>query len=85
MFFFFDFKSILFRSYFQFLPNFLNSINKRKIRKCTYVTRRPPYTSELVVVKNVNNILENRIVSLEKPVSKVEQYERRNNVEISRI
>ena len=39
--------------------------------------------SELMVVKNVNNILENRIVNLEKQLSKNEQYGRQNNVEIS--
>ena len=42
-------------------------------------------TSELTVVKNVNNILENRIVNLEKQLSKNEQYGRRNNIEISGI
>ena len=42
-------------------------------------------TSELTVVKNVSNILENRIVNLEKQLSKNEQYGRRNNVEISGI
>ena len=42
-------------------------------------------TSELSIVKNVNNILENKIVNLEKQLSKNEQYGRRNNVEISGI
>ena len=42
-------------------------------------------TSELNVVKNVNNILEKRIVNLEKQLSKNEQYGRRNNVEISGV
>ena len=42
-------------------------------------------TSELPIVKNVNNVLENRIVNLEKQLSKNEQYGRRNNVEISGI
>ena len=42
-------------------------------------------TSELSVVKNVNSILENRVVNLEKQLSKNEQYGRRNNVEISGI
>ena len=42
-------------------------------------------TSELVIVKNVNANLENRIVNLEKLQAKTEQYNRRNNVEISRI
>ena len=42
-------------------------------------------TSELTIVRNVNNSLENRIVNLEKELSKNEQYDRRNNVEISGI
>ena len=42
-------------------------------------------TSELTVVKNVNSILENRVVNLEKQLSKNEQYGRRKNVEISEI
>ena len=42
-------------------------------------------TNELTIVKKVNNILENRIVNLEKQLSKNEQYDRRNNVEISGI
>ena len=33
----------------------------------------------------MNNILENRIVNLEKQLSKNEQYGRRNNVEVSGI
>ena len=37
------------------------------------------------VVKNVNSILENRVINLEKQLSKNEQYGRRNNVEISGI
>ena len=42
-------------------------------------------TNELTLVKKVNNVLENRIVNLEKQLSKNEQYDRRNNVEISGI
>ena len=41
--------------------------------------------SELVIAKNVNVNLENRIVNLEKLQVKAEQHNRRNNVEISRI
>ena len=41
--------------------------------------------SELVIVKNVNVNLENRIVNLEKLQAKAEQYNRRNNLEISGI
>ena len=42
-------------------------------------------TSELSIVKYVNNVLENRIVNLEKHLSKNDQYGRCNNVEIFRI
>ena len=42
-------------------------------------------TSELSIIKNANNVLENRIVNLEKQLSKNEQYGHRNNVEISEI
>ena len=42
-------------------------------------------TSELTVVKNVNSILENEVVNLEKQVSKNEQHGRNSNVEISGI
>ena len=42
-------------------------------------------TNELTIVKKVNNVLENRIVNLEKQLSKNEQYDRRNNIEISGI
>ena len=38
-----------------------------------------------IVVKSVNNILENRIVNLEKQLLKNEQYGRGNNSEISGI
>ena len=40
---------------------------------------------ELVIVKNVNVNLENRSVNLEKLQAKAEQYNRRDNVEISGI
>ena len=42
-------------------------------------------TSELVIVKNVNVDLGNRVTNLEKLQAKAEQYNRRNNVEISGI
>ena len=42
-------------------------------------------TSELSIVKNVNNVLENRIVNLEKQLSKNKQYGHRNNLELSGI
>ena len=42
-------------------------------------------TIELTVVKNVDNILANRIVNLEKQLSRNEKYGLCNNVEISWI
>ena len=41
--------------------------------------------SELVITKNVNNRLEERIINLEKNQVKGEQYCRRNSVELSGI
>ena len=41
--------------------------------------------SQFIVVKRVNTLLENRVIELEKSQAKVEQYSRRNNVEISGI
>ena len=49
------------------------------------VSTNEQLTSELTVLENVNNILQNRTVNLEKQLSKNEQYGRRNNDEISRI
>ena len=42
-------------------------------------------TSELSIVKKVKNVLKNRIVNLEKQLSKSELYGRRSNVEIPGI
>ena len=42
-------------------------------------------TSDLSIVTNMNNVLENRIVNLEKQLQKNEQYGCRDNVEISGI
>ena len=42
-------------------------------------------TSELVITKNVNSRLEERIINLEKKQAKWKQYSRRNNVELSDI
>ena len=49
------------------------------------VTANEKLNSELLIVRNVNQNLQNRIVNLQKQQSKSEQYNRRNNVEISRI
>ena len=42
-------------------------------------------TSELVITKNVNSRLEERIINLEKNQAKGKQYSRRNNVKLSGI
>ena len=49
------------------------------------VTANDKLNSELLIVRNVNQNLQNRIINLEKQQSKSEQYNRRNNVEISGI
>ena len=48
-------------------------------------TANEKITSELVIIKNVNINLENRIVNLEKLQAKAEQYNGRNNIEVSGI
>ena len=49
------------------------------------VTANDKLNSELLIVRNINQNLQNRIINLEKQQSKSEQYNRRNNVEISGI
>ena len=59
---------------------------KKLTESLNQVTRgNKKITSELVIVKNVNVNLENRIVNLEKLQAKAEQYNRRNSAEISGI
>ena len=49
------------------------------------VANNEKITSELLIVKNVNSNLEKHITTLERLQAKAEQYNRRNNVEISGI
>ena len=49
------------------------------------VTANDKLNCELLIVRNVNQNLQNRIINLEKQQPKSEQYNRRNNVEISGI
>ena len=42
-------------------------------------------SSQFIVVKKVNTLLEKHVIELEKSQAKAEQYSRRNNVEISGI
>ena len=50
-----------------------------------FVTANGKLNSELLIVRNVNQNLQNRITNLEKQQSKSEQYNRRNNIEITGI
>ena len=42
-------------------------------------------SSQFIVVKKVNTLLEKRVIELEKSQAKAEQYSSRNNVKISGI
>ena len=67
------------------IQNLSNKIANLSDNVKSLVSTNERLTSELPIVKNVNNVLENRIINLEKQLSKNEQYDRRNNVEISGI
>ena len=67
------------------IQNLCNEIANLSDNVKSLVSTNERLTSELPIVKNVNNVLENRIVNLEKQLSKNEQYCRRNDVEISGI
>ena len=49
------------------------------------MTANKKLNSELLIIRNVNQNLQNRIINLEKQQSKSEQYNRHSNVEISGI
>ena len=49
------------------------------------VTANDKLNSELLIARNINQNLQNRIINLEKQQSKSEQYNRRNNVKLSGI
>ena len=49
------------------------------------MTANKKLNSELMIIRNVNQNLQNRIINLEKQQSKSEQYNRHSNVEISGI
>ena len=67
------------------IQNLCNEIANLSDNVKSLVSTNERLTSELSIVKKVNNVLENRIVNLEQKLSKNEQYGRRNNVEISEI
>ena len=49
------------------------------------MTENGKISSQLMVVSNLNTLLVTRVIELEKQQAKMEQYSRRNNVEISGI
>ena len=71
---------VIFGSYVKDLCNQIEKLTE-SLNQVTAANEK--ITSELVIVKNFNVNLENRIVNLEKLQAKAEQYNRRNNVEIS--
>ena len=85
------------KDYVDFTYDAINAIKKKdlvsyKVKQLlitiskTYVMKLQIFQIKLkIVVKSVNNILENRIVNLEKQLLKNEQYGRCNNGEISGI
>ena len=73
---------VIFDSYVKDLCNQIEKLTE-SLNQVTAANEK--ITSELVIVKNVNVNLENQIVNLEKLKAKAEQYNWRNNVEISEI
>ena len=67
------------------IQNLCNEIKNLSDNVKSLVNTDEWLTSELTIVKNLNHVLETRIVNLEKQLSKNEQYGRRNNIEISGI
>ena len=67
------------------ISNLCNQISKLNDTISQLHSTNEKITSDLLVVKNVNAKLEERIISLEKCQAKSEQYSRHNNIELSGI
>ena len=67
------------------IQGLLNQISKFSEIEDHLVTANEKWNSQLLIVPNVNQNLQNRTVNLEKQQSKLEQYNRRNNARISGI
>ena len=67
------------------ISNLCNQISKLNDAISQLHSTKEKIKSELVVAKNVNRKLEERITSLEKNQAKSKQYSRRNNIELSGI
>ena len=67
------------------IQGLFNQISKLSENLDSLGTANKKLNSELLIVRNVNQNLQNRTVNLEKQQSKLEQYNRGNNVKVSRI
>ena len=67
------------------IQGLFNQISKLSENVDRFVTANGKLNSELLIVRNVNQNLQNRIINLEKQQSKLEQYNRGNNIEITGI
>ena len=62
-----------------------NEISQPSTSVNNLMTENGKISSQLMVVSNVNTLLVTHVTELEKQQAKMEQYSRRNNVEISGI
>ena len=62
------------------IQGLFNQISKPSENVDRLVTANKKLNSQVLIVKNVNQIFQNRILNLEKQQSKSEPYSRRNNV-----
>ena len=67
------------------IQGLFNQMSKLSENVDCLVTANKKLNSELLIVRNINQNVQNRIINLEKQQSKSEQYNRRNNVKISGI
>ena len=67
------------------IQGLFNQVSKLSENVDRLVTANDKLNSELLIVRNVNQNLQNRIINLEKQQSKSEQYNRRNNIKIPGI
>ena len=67
------------------IQGLFNQISKLSANFVCLVTANDKLNSELLIVRNVSQNLQNQIINLEKQQSKSEQYNRCNNVVISGI
>ena len=67
------------------IQGLFNQISKLSENVDCLVTANEKFNSELLIARNVNQNLRNRIMNLEKQKSKTEQYNRQNDAKVSGI